>query len=344
MSGGVDSSVVAALLVEQGRRVIGVTARITRDEAPYCSARNVGAAQEVARQLGVRHHVVDLHQQFEALIVDSFIREYAAGRTPSPCGLCNPRIKFGLLYEHAAALGATAFATGHYARIRRDADGRSHLLRGLDTQKEQSYFLFGLTQQHLASAVFPLGEWSKHDVKAFARSHGLACRDSRESQELCFVPGQDYAAWIAGRCPEIGRPGDIVDTAGRKIGRHEGLYRYTIGQRRGLGLAAGRPLYVVALDRERNTLVVGDRKDTYRIGMVVDGVHWIAGESPARELNVLTQIRYNHPVASSRLAPLPDGTVDVTFDEPQFAVTPGQIAVFYADDEVLGGGWIERSR
>lgn len=350
MSGGVDSSVAAAVLKENGYEVIGITALITGSDtvkqSRFCSDSTIQITKQVADQLEIPIYVVDVHEEFESQIIEYFISEYISGRTPSPCGLCNSRIKFGLLMEKALCLGAGCLATGHYARIREDEKKRCHLLRGIDQDKDQSYFLFNLTQEQLAKTIFPLGGTTKKEVLVYAQEQKLASRESKGSQELCFVSAEHYGTWIEARRPDIRGTGDIVDTQGRKLGEHRGIYHYTIGQREGLGIAVGYPVYVVALDAKQNIVVVGDRSETLKKCMIVKDVDWITGGMPSRVFRALTRIRYNHKPAASfiRLSEgssgLNDGVVEVEFEEAQFAITPGQIAAFYIGSELIGGGWI----
>jgi len=340
MSGGVDSSAAAALLVEQGYKVIGLTALMTGEHSRCCSPEDVERAKVVAGQLGIEHHTIDLHADFDAQVIRPFMRDYLAGRTPSPCVLCNRLIKFGRLLEEAAALGAERVATGHFARLGR-AEGGPALLKGVDDAKDQSYFLAMLSAGQLDRSLFPLGEMCKRDAARIVHERGLASRASKESQELCFIMEGTHGTWIDVRSLETPGPGDIVDTDGRVIGRHAGIHHYTIGQRRGVGVAAGRPVYVIRLDAARNRVVVGDRVNAMGSRMTVGGLSWIAGAPPAGKFGTRTRIRYNHAEAESAVTLQPDGSATVEFREPQFAITPGQLAVFYDGEKVLGGGWIE---
>lgn len=347
MSGGVDSSVAAALLQEQGRDVFGITAIMSPGGSRCCSDEDVCTAQRVAGQLGIAHHVVDLSAEFQRLIIDPFMAEYLAGRTPSPCVWCNRHIKFGFLWEQARALGAGALATGHYVRRLpapssepAAAEPLWALRRGFCREKDQSYFLALLTQAQLARSLFPLGEMNKPEVTAYACRRDLACRGSKESQELCFILEGTHGTWIDVRSLHTRGPGEIVDAGGRVLGRHHGIHHYTIGQRKGLGIAVGRPAYVTRIDAATNRVVVGDREQALRNSLRVEGLSWISGHSPAEGLALRVQIRYNHEGAPAILEETGDGRGRVVFAEPQFAVTPGQWAAFYDGDEVLGGGWI----
>jgi tRNA-specific 2-thiouridylase len=341
MSGGVDSAVAAVLLKEAGWRVFGITALLTRERSRCCAPEDVLAATDVCERLGIAHHVVDVCDEFERAIVQCFMAEYTAGRTPSPCPVCNRHIKFGLLAAQARALGAERIATGHYARVATGQDGLAQLRRGVDRAKDQSYFLALLTQEQLRSSTFPLGGMSKPDVRRIASERGLPVATRRESQEVCFVPDGEHGPWIDLRSFDTRGPGDMIDTGGVRIGRHKGVHYYTVGQRRGLGLAVGAPLYVVALDRERNAVVVGSRNEALRSRMCVRGCNWAAGRPPAERFRCSAQIRHSHAAAPATVGMLADGAAEVEFDEPQFAIAPGQLAVFYGGDLVLGGGWID---
>jgi tRNA-specific 2-thiouridylase len=305
-----------------------------------CADEDIETARQVAKQLEIPFHVIDVHEKFELEIMDYFMDEYVSGRTPSPCAVCNRSIKFGILQKKAAELGADIIATGHYARINQSEDGLHCLWRGTDPVKDQSYFLSLLTQDQLSKALFPLGEMRKSDVERYAVEHDLASRESKESQEICFVTEGTHGTWIDVRSLNTPGKGDILDSSGNRVGTHQGIHHYTVGQRRGLGVAMGRPVYVVKINAKDNTVVVGDRSDTLSRNMVVHDVQWMTGETPAKGFTALTQIRYNHTAAESCVTPEGEGNAAVEFHEPQFAVTPGQLAVFYDHDRVLGAGWI----
>jgi tRNA-specific 2-thiouridylase len=352
MSGGVDSSVAAALLVEQGYDVVGVTLRVWpwREAADpvkrfgsCCSAESAGDAQAVARTLGIRHYLLNSEAEFTAAVIDRFVEAYAAGTTPVPCVACNRDLKFGSLLTRARAWEAEGVATGHYAGVTRDPDtGRYLLWRGRDRQKDQSDFLWPLTQEQLASARFPLAHLSKAEVRAHARRLGLATADKPESQEICFIPDDDYRGFLRRRSAGIFRPGSIVDTSGRRLGTHGGLPAYTIGQRKGLGLSAGRALHVLDLDPDTNTVTVGDAAQLDRQRLVARDVNFIACDPPAEPLAVEAKIRHNHAPAAATVRALGDGGAEVVFATPQRAVTPGQSVVWYRGDCVIGGGVIAR--
>jgi len=344
MSGGVDSSVAAALLCEAGYDVVGVSMLLTDDPAGSvragqgcCSLEDFRDARRVAERLGIAYYVWNLAEAFHARVMDVFTAEYLRGRTPSPCVLCNHELKFDELWRRAGALGIELVATGHYARSACGADGRHRLLRARDTAKDQSYFLFGLSQGQLARSRFPLGELTKSDVRAVARRLGLGVADKPESQEICFVPNRDYAGFVERRAPAGAlRPGAIVDADGRTLATHAGVHRFTIGQRRGLGLGGGTARYVTGIDAASGSVRIGVKADLASRGLLAERVHWIA--RPADRASV--RIRHRHEPVPARLIERCGNVVEVWFDEPVSAVTPGQAAVFYRGDEVLGGGWI----
>jgi tRNA-specific 2-thiouridylase len=333
-----------ALLQEQGHEPIGLTMRLWREPGgDYDPAEaDIASAQRVCQQLGVAHHVVDLREAFYRQIVCHMVAEYALGRTPNPCVRCNRWIKFGLLLEHALALGAGALATGHYARILR-REGRYRLLRGRDATKDQSYFLYTLGQETLRRVLFPLGEHTKDQVRAWARARGLPVTERAESQDICFVRGGDYRRLIQAQQPEAARPGPIYNRAGELLGAHQGLPYYTIGQRSGLGIAAPRPLYVLALDAGRNALIVGYADELGHRALVAHEVTTISSGPLAPGTPVQAKIRYRARPAAARVYPEGPDTARVRFDAPLRDITPGQSVVFYQGDEVLGGGVIAQA-
>jgi tRNA-uridine 2-sulfurtransferase len=340
MSGGVDSSVAAALLVEKGFRVIGFTARMWREGSRCCSVEDIAHAAKVADTLGIRHYIIDTVPFFRERVVEPFVDEYARGRTPSPCVRCNQVIKFGALLRDVMELGCTHIATGHYARVERRGE-TWHLLRGNDAAKDQSYFLHRLYQAQLARVVMPLGEWTKPKTVAYAKEKNLPAQQRGESQDLCFIREEEgYVPFVEKYRPDIRRRGAIVDSTGKQLGEHEGIHRFTVGQREGLGIAAGAPVYVKELRPETNEVVVGTRDEVVSRSCILGEVHWIAGSPPPEGTRCSVQLRYRHKGAACGLRVLEGGSVCIDFEEPQFAVTPGQAAVFYTDDEVLGGGWI----
>jgi tRNA-uridine 2-sulfurtransferase len=347
MSGGVDSSVAAALLVEQGHEVIGLSMQLYDQRVgdiafgSCCSLDDLHDARRVAHRLGMPHYLVNFQSHFHAQVVTNFIDEYVAGRTPIPCTRCNSEVKFATLLERVRGLDAEGLATGHYVRVSVDPAGRRELRRGVDTGKDQSYFLFSLTQAQLAHAVFPVGDMTKADVRAFAAARGLAVADKPDSHEICFVPDHDHASFID-RQTGTGAPphGTVVDQSGQVLGHHDGIHHYTVGQRKGLRLSAGVPLYVVRIDADRDEVVVGPRHALEQTACAVTEVNWIAGAPPAAPLRADVQIRHRHPAAPATVVPREGAGADILFDAPQSAITPGQAAVFYTGDVVLGGGWI----
>ena len=362
MSGGVDSSTVAALLLQQGRPVVGLTMQLwnqrrlpeLQGDGPAqhrcCSLDDVYDAKRVAQHLNFPHYVVNFEEQFERRVVRPFVEQYLAGRTPIACTNCNTDVKFEPLLRMARQIGAERLATGHYARIRRDeATGRYQLLRARDDSKDQSYFLWGLTQEQLSRSEFPLGELTKEEVRNLARTAALPVADKPESMELCFVPNGNYVQFIHAYSRETGKPlndqeGDIVTKDGSVIGRHTGVHNYTIGQRKGLGFATGRPIYVLAIDPERNRIIVGEDDALRATRFEIENVNWVSIAEPAAPLRAHVKIRHKHEPAPARVQVLPGLCARITFDAPQRAITPGQAAVVYDGDVVLAGGWIKNSR
>jgi tRNA-specific 2-thiouridylase len=347
MSGGVDSSVAAALLVEQGWDVIGVTLRVWPWQEPEdpgkrfgscCSPETVDDARQVARRLGIPYYLLNIEREFDRTVIDNFANEYRAGRTPVPCLTCNHEVKFGSLLRRALAWEASAVATGHYARVARDPETGRHLLRrGIDPRKDQSDFLWSLTQTQLAAVSFPVGHLTKEEVRAKARALGLPVADKPESQDICFVPDNDYRAFLRRRIPEAFRPGPILDRTGERLGEHPGLADYTVGQRRGLGAIAQRPLFVLALDPERNAVIVGEEDALESGRLVASRANFIPFDWPPSDIRVTAKIRHSHPPAPALVRPREGGRVEVVFDAPQRAITPGQSVVFYEGDLVVGG-------
>jgi tRNA-uridine 2-sulfurtransferase len=351
MSGGVDSSVAAALLAEQGHDVIGLSMQLYDQSdgqtsfGSCCSIDDLHDARRVAAAINIPHYILNFERQFNEQVISNFVREYAAGRTPLPCSHCNSDLKFATLAARARGFGADAVATGHYARVERDAQsGRYLLRRGVDAAKDQAYFLFSLTQDQLASAMFPVGDRPKEAVRDYARQRGLPVADKPDSQEICFIPDHDYRAFVEKNVEQTRAPGpgSFVDEHGRILGTHQGIHRFTVGQRKGLGLTrpAATPLYVLALRPADRQVVVGPKSSLEQTRLVASGVNWIISE-PTGPVRAQAQIRHRHLAASATVRPLDDSRVEVVFDTPQLAITPGQAVVFYDNDAVLGGGWID---
>jgi tRNA-specific 2-thiouridylase len=363
MSGGVDSSAAAAILKEQGHELVGFTMQLwdqrrginvdeNGDPLPSrcCSLDDVYDARRVAEELDFPFYVLNLERDFERDVVQPFVTSYLNGETPIPCVACNSRLKFASLDRLALSLGCEKVATGHYARVAFDAaTNRYRLLRGLNEQKDQSYFLWELTQAQLSRALFPLGEMSKPEAREAARQHGLkGVAEKKESQEICFVPDGNYAGFIdryleaEAETDRLPGAGEIVNAAGQVIGTHEGIHRYTVGQRRGIGIADEKPLYVVSINAERNRVTVGPAGELMSSEFTAAGVNWVSLDDPSTPVRAEVRVRYRHTAAPATITPLPDARVRVVFDEPQRAITPGQATVFYRGDEVVGGGWIVR--
>jgi tRNA-specific 2-thiouridylase len=346
MSGGVDSSVAAALLAEQGHDVVGLSMQLYDQSADQrfgscCTIDDLHDARRVAAAIGIPHYILNFEQQFQQTVVSNFVREYASGRTPIPCAHCNSDLKFATLLDRARGLGSGHVATGHYARVEQRADGRWLLRRSLDPDKDQSYFLFSLTQEQLSHAVFPVGALSKPEVRSQAKRLGLSVAEKPDSQEICFVPDGDYATFVERHEPTVVRSGAIVDERGHQLGEHGGIHRFTVGQRKGLGLSGPAPLYVLKIDADSGNVTVGSRGSLEQTRLSASGVNWIACEAPAGWMQVTAQIRHRHRPAAARVRALEQGGAELEFLEPQPAITPGQAVVFYDGDVVVGGGWIE---
>jgi tRNA-specific 2-thiouridylase len=387
MSGGVDSSTAAALLVEQGYDVIGITLKLWKhdcfspDEDVFkcCGSRAVADVRAVCNHLGIPFHLIDDAEAFQKEVISRFAAEYRAGRTPNPCILCNEHLKFGTLLQRADQFGAQYVATGHYARIERDPNpimagtsrcdvlareaagetiapldaartaqravpttGRYLLKRGRDLRKDQSYFLFSLRQDQLSRALFPVGDQTKSDTREAARRRELKTAEKKESMEICFVPDNDYGKFLREANLAQKHRGEIMDLHGRVLGHHDGIEFYTIGQRKGLGITTPKPVYVIELDVENNRVIVGDDSALDRDEFTVERCNWIPFDTPPETIEATVKIRYNHPGAPATVTPAGQGGAKVKLHAPQRAITPGQAAVFYQDDLVVGGGWICR--
>ncbi len=362
MSGGVDSSTAAAILQDQGHELVGFTMQLWNqrrninvdengDPLPSrcCSLDDVYDARRVAERLGFPFYVLNLEKDFERDVVNPFIDSYLQGETPIPCVACNSRLKFASLDKMALSLGCEKVATGHFARVKFDEEAnRYRLFRGRNHWKDQSYFLWELTQDQLSRAYFPLGEMDKSEVREIARDANLYTAEKEESQEICFVPDGKYSEFIdryldhEDRADEIPAEGDIVNKDGEVLNRHSGIHRYTIGQRKGLGIANEKPLYVVQIERAKNQIIVGEKDDLNALEFIAKGINWIAFDEPCEPIRADVRIRYRHQPMPATIHAMPDSRAKIVFDEPQTAITPGQTTIFYSGEEVVGGGWIEK--
>ncbi|MBI5701188.1 tRNA 2-thiouridine(34) synthase MnmA [Candidatus Saganbacteria bacterium] len=360
MSGGVDSSVAAVLLKQQGYDLVGITMNLScvenSSDRSCCSAEAANDAKKVADALGFSHYTLNYKDEFKRFVISNFIDEYKNGRTPNPCVRCNQFLKFDLLIKKAKELGCDYVATGHYARIEPSplspvpfpltkGEGEKgvrgyKLLKGIDSKKDQSYFLYTMGQEALAHTLFPLGELTKDEVRKIARKNRLSVAEKKESQEICFVPDDDYSKYIKENAPELVKPGNIIDTTGKVVGRHDGIAFYTIGQRKGIGAHKGKPKYVVGLDTKRNEVIIGNNDDTLLDNFTAHSVSFINGSIPEKSMEINAKIRYNSKEAPAVLSDLGEKTFKIKFKEPQRALTPGQSVVFYFGDELLGGGII----
>jgi tRNA-specific 2-thiouridylase len=347
MSGGVDSSVAAALLVERGYRVVGLMLRLWSEpgrasENRCCTPAGIALAQRVAARLAIPFHVIDAQEPFAEAILSIFVAEYRRGRTPNPCLVCNREIRWGYLRRHARAMGADILATGHYARTRK-REGQVDLLTARDAEKDQSYVLSVLDQEALQHSLFPVGDLAKQDVREKARRLDLPVADRPDSQDLCFLAGDDYRGFLKRQAPDVFRPGAIVTTEGRQVGTHNGLAAYTIGQRKGIGLSAAEPLYVVDLDERSNQVIVGPRQKLGRSALLTERAHWINPPAPAEPIDAQVKIRYKAAAVAARVIPVTDGTCRIEFERPLRDITPGQAAVFYQGERCLGQATIAQS-
>lgn len=340
MSGGTDSSVAAALLVEQGYEVIGLTAHMWKEGSRCCSLEDVTRAQKVCAALGIRHYVVNAQDRFEEHVVSPFVEQYVKGHTPSPCIACNQFIKFGFLLDRAAQLDCEILATGHYARVEERADGW-HLMRAPDRKKDQSYFLHRLSQRQLAHVAFPLGDWTKTEVKKWSHDHNLPIVPRGESQDLCFVEEGKYAEFVEGRAPQVKKKGAVLDDQGAVLAEHEGIHRFTVGQRGGMGIALGERVYVSEINKEQNTITLSPREKVMSRECIARDARWVSEGFPVEDKTYTVQPRYGHRGAPATIEQIGEAEFRIRFEEPQFALTPGQAAVVFDGDDCLGGGWIK---
>jgi tRNA-specific 2-thiouridylase len=350
LSGGVDSAVCAHLLSKEGYELLAATMILlpcVRADEPArpnrcCGEESINAARRISAQLAVPHSLVDLAEDFEKRIISRFLSEYSRGRTPNPCIWCNGEIKFGLLLKKSRAFGCDTVATGHYAKVEKDPlTGKFLLKKGKDSKKDQSYFLFSLTQEQLSSALFPLAELTKGKVREIATEAGISAFNARESQDICFVPGNDYTHFLRERLDSALIPGNFRDSSGKVLGMHGGIQLYTVGQRRRLGIAKGEPLYVVKIDSHSNEIILGPKEELYATTLTANELNWIGFDEAPDKLRCRARIRYSHKEAPATVRRICEDSVEVKFDDPQMAITPGQAVVFYDEDRVLGGGTID---
>lgn len=341
MSGGVDSSVAALILKSKGYEVIGVTLDVWQNDNIECGKKAKSDAKEVAKKLGIEHHIVNYVDKFKENVIRPFISEYIDARTPNPCNICNRFVKFTGLLEYANSIGAKYIATGHYARVEKDSvTGRFYIRKSKSDKKDQTYALYNLTQEQLSHILMPLGDYEKEEIRKIALENGLANAEKKDSQEICFVPDKDYAAYIAKEVGYTAKEGNFVDTTGKVYGKHKGLIHYTVGQRRGLGLSLKAPMYVLKLDKEKNTVVIGLENELEKDSLVCTKVNWMLIDKLEIPLKVQAKIRYNARPVAATVFPLDNGKVKVMFDECVKGVAPGQACVFYIEDKLVGGGEI----
>ncbi len=346
MSGGIDSSLAAYILKKSGYEVIGCTMRLflckkKSSEKQCCSPDDINEARRTAQQLGIKHYIVDKKNVFEKYVIENFVSEYLKGRTPNPCIICNLKIKFDEMLKFAKGLGCNFIATGHYAKIEKTKTGYL-LKKGIDESKDQSYFLYGLNQKNLPHILFPAGDYRKTEIKEFAKKLKLKVADKKESQEICFVENADYREFIKTRIgTNVPKSGNIIDTSGKILGTHKGFPFYTVGQRRGLGLSVGEPVYVIKINSRKNEIVVGKKEELFKKSFIVENVSWTTIQPNHFLICLNTKIRYKHKEAKAKIFLMKNNTAKVVFEKPQMSITPGQSAVFYKKDIVLGGGIIK---
>lgn len=341
MSGGVDSSVAALILKNKGYEVIGVTLDVWQEDNIECGKKAKKDAKEIAEKLGIEHHIVDYVDKFKENVIRPFITEYMEARTPNPCNICNRFVKFTGLLEYAKSIGAKYIATGHYARVEKDNEtGRFYISKSKSDKKDQTYALYNLTQEQLSHILMPLGDYEKEEIREIALKNGFINAEKKDSQEICFVPDKDYAAYIAKTVGYTAKEGNFVDKTGKIYGKHKGLIHYTVGQRRGLGLSLKAPMYVLKLDKEKNTVVIGLENELEKDSLVCNNVNWMLIDKLETPLKVQAKIRYNAKPANATILPLDNGDVKVVFDIYVKGVAPGQACVFYIEDKLVGGGEI----
>lgn len=343
MSGGVDSSLVAALLLEQGYDVFGITMELSDTSRDPNAPSAASDAKKVADQLGIEHHIVHYHDLFKSEVIDYFINEYSAGRTPNPCVVCNRKIKYGRLFQDCRELGADLIATGHYVQIKHLADGAVQIIKGADSLKDQSYMLYSLNNDVLKYFIFPLGAYTKQETRKLAAERGLIVANKPESQDICFIPNDDYKKFLQERVPHIFKEGNIVDTKGHILGKHSGLPLYTVGQRKGLGIAAEHPLYVIGLNPKTNEVIVGGNDEVFARALIAQNINFLDQRQLTVPLVTVAKIRYGKNEAPCTVIPLGNNQAQVIFDQPQRAITPGQSIVFYDGDQLIGGGVIQKA-
>lgn len=350
MSGGVDSSTAAALLKDQGHEVIGInlklsrTSKTTSSELGCCGNKGTEDARQVALKLGIPFYALNYEKEFDKTVISEFCREYTSGRTPNPCITCNKKVKLGSLLKKARSLGADYVATGHYAQVKYNKTTQRYELRKGKERKEQSYFLCSLSQNQLRHTLFPLAKYTKDEVRQLSRHFGLAVSAKAASQDICFIPDNDYTRFLRTRRPETIKPGPIVHTSGKVLGQHQGIAFFTIGQRGGLRIAYGQPIYVVSIDKRKNTIVVGGKDDVHQKELIANQVNWIGIPAPTKPFRSKVKIRYGHQEFPATVTPLVNNKIKVIFDQPQKAITPGQAVVFYQRELVLGSGFIKSSK
>lgn len=340
MSGGVDSSVSALILKKQGYEVVGVTMKLQDNDS---NLNDIQDAKNVAKKLGIEHFVVDLSKEFKNKVIDPFVKDYINGITPNPCVKCNKWIKFGKMFELANEMGFDYIATGHYAKIEYDKNLKKYILKRNDCKKDQSYVLYNLTQEQLSKILFPNSKFEKEEIRKIAKENGLPVFDKPDSQDICFIKNGNHVKFIEGYTKNKLNKGDFLDENGNKLGEHDGIIKYTIGQRKGLGISFGKPMFVIKIDKEKNAIILGEEKSQYKDELIADEVNFTLFDYPQNEMKITAKTRYKSKLIDATLTPLGDGKVKVKFSEKQKSITPGQSVVFYQGDAVIGGGVIVKS-